>query len=53
MGRLGFLIQVERNEWREMLERLFKGEAWIEHRMMLSAEHVRAGEYVGTLAGIE
>ena len=44
MGRLGFLIQVDRTEWREMLERLLKGEAWIEHRMMLSAEHVRAGE---------
>jgi NAD+ kinase len=44
LGRLGFLIQVESNEWREMLERLFKGEAWIEHRMMLSAEHVRADE---------
>jgi NAD+ kinase len=44
LGRLGFLMQVESNEWREMLERLFKGEAWIEHRTMLSAEHIRAGE---------
>ena len=44
MGRLGFLMQVGQTEWREMLERLFKGEAWIEHRMMLAAEHVRAGE---------
>jgi NAD+ kinase len=44
LGRLGFLIQVERNEWREMLERLLKGEAWIERRMMLSAEHVRGSE---------
>ncbi len=44
LGRLGFLIQVESNEWREMLERLFKGEAWIENRTMLSAEHARADE---------
>jgi NAD+ kinase len=44
LGRLGFLIQVESNEWREMLERLFKGEAWIENRTMLYAEHVRADE---------
>lgn len=44
LGRLGFLIQVEQNEWHEMLERLFKGEAWLEQRMMLSAEHIRAGE---------
>jgi NAD+ kinase len=46
-GRLGFLIQIERGEWREMLDRLFKGEAWIEHRMMLYVEHVRAGERLG------
>jgi NAD+ kinase len=44
LGRLGFLIQVESNEWREMLERLFNGEAWIENRTMLSAEHIRADE---------
>jgi len=44
MGRLGFLIQVDHTEWREMLERLFKGEAWLETRMMLSVEHVRGGE---------
>lgn len=47
LGRLGFLIQIERGEWRPMLERLFNGEAWIEHRMMLQAEHVRAGEALG------
>jgi len=44
MGRLGFLMQVQRNEWPQMLERLIKGEGWIEHRMMLRAEHVRGGE---------
>jgi len=47
LGRLGFLIQIERDEWRPMLERLFKGEAWIEYRMMIQAEHVRAGEVLG------
>jgi NAD+ kinase len=44
MGRLGFLMQVQRAEWPRMLERLLHGEAWIEHRMMLAAEHVRGGE---------
>jgi NAD+ kinase len=44
LGRLGFLMQVESNEWREMLDRLFKGEAWIEHRTMLSAAHIRSDE---------
>lgn len=47
MGRLGFLIQVERGEWREMFERLFRGEGWLEERMMLRAEHMRAGEAQG------
>jgi len=46
-GRLGFLIQVERGEWREMFERLFKGEGWLEERMMLRTEHMRAGESQG------
>src|SRR5512143_3898380 len=42
LGRLGFLIQVERGEWREMLDRLLAGEAWIEKRMMLQADLVRS-----------
>ncbi len=48
LGRLGFLIQVQQKEWREMLERLFQGEAWIEDRMMLRVEHIRAGDVLGT-----
>ncbi len=48
MGRLGFLMQVQRGEWPQMLERLLKGEGWIEHRMMLAAEHVRGGETLAT-----
>jgi NAD+ kinase len=48
LGRLGFLIQIERHEWREYFERLLDGEAWIENRMMLRAEHTRSGESLGT-----
>jgi len=44
LGRLGFLIQIERQEWREYFEKLLNGEAWIENRMMLRAEHIRSGE---------
>ncbi len=44
LGRLGFMIQVDRTEWREMFERLFKGEGWLENRMMLVVQHVRGGE---------
>jgi NAD+ kinase len=48
LGRLGFLIQIDRKEWREYFEKLFNGEAWIENRMMLRAEHFRAGELLGS-----
>lgn len=47
LGRLGFLIQVDRKDWREYFEKLLNGEAWIENRMMLRAEHTRAGESLG------
>ena len=47
LGRLGFLIQVDRSEWREYFDKLLNGEAWIEYRMMLRAEHVRAGDILG------
>jgi NAD+ kinase len=47
LGRLGFLIQIDRKEWREYFERLLKGEAWIENRMMLKVEHVRKSDILG------
>jgi NAD+ kinase len=47
LGRLGFLIQIDRREWREYFERLLNGEAWIENRMMLKTEHVREGRTLG------
>jgi len=48
LGTIGFLIQVDRDEWREYFDKLLAGEAWIENRMMLHAEHVRAGEVIGS-----
>src|SRR5512138_1278051 len=47
LGKLGFLIQIERDEWREYFDKLFNGEAWIENRMMLHADYMRAGDMVG------
>ena len=47
LGRVGFMLQVERTEWREFLRKLLDGEAWIENRMMLRAEHIRAGDPMG------
>jgi NAD+ kinase len=48
LGRLGFLIQVGREEWQAAFDKLLKGEYWIENRMMIRAEHKRAGELRGT-----
>lgn len=46
-GRLGFLIQTRQNEWQAAFEQLLQGEYWIEKRMMIRAEHSRAGETLG------
>ena len=48
LGRIGFLIQVDRKDWREYIDKLFNGEAWVENRMMLHADHIRAGETMGS-----
>ncbi len=47
-GRLGFLFQIDDQGWEPALDRLLAGEYWVENRMMLSAEHFRAGEKLGT-----
>jgi NAD+ kinase len=47
MGRLGFLMQFGREQWHSALEQLLKGEYWLENRMMIRAEHCRAGEPLG------
>ena len=43
LGRLGFLIQIGREEWQGACDNLLKGEFWIENRMMIRAEHKRSG----------
>jgi len=47
LGRIGFLSQVDRDDWHEYIDKLLAGEAWIENRMMLHTEHFRAGESAG------
>jgi NAD+ kinase len=47
LGRIGFLLQVARNDWRDYFRKMFNGDAWIENRMMLRAEHIRAGDSMG------
>jgi NAD+ kinase len=46
-GRLGFLFQVDTGGWQKMLDLLLAGDYWVENRMMLRAEHLRAGESLG------
>jgi NAD+ kinase len=47
LGRLGFLIQVGRDEWQAACDNLLKGEFWIEERMMIRAAHLRSAESLG------
>ena len=47
MGRLGFLTELEPEEWSSALPRLGRGEYWIEERMMLYAEYHRGTERWG------
>ena len=47
LGRFGFLTEVKKNEWPKILPRLFSGEYWIEHRMMLRVEQWRADNILG------
>lgn len=48
LGRFGFLMEIGKNQWREVLPRLLEGDYWLEHRMMLCAEQWRAGECLGS-----
>ncbi len=47
LGRFGFLTEIQRGEWRDGLTRLVQGRYRIEERMLLSAEHIRAGKSLG------
>lgn len=47
LGRFGFLIEVQRNQWQEIIEPLLSGEFRYEKRMMLSAEHWRGQQKLG------
>ena len=47
MGRLGFISEMQPENWRELLPRLLNGEGWIEERMMLRAVATRAEQELG------
>jgi NAD+ kinase len=47
VGRFGFLIEIQQNQWQEMLPGLLQREFWLEKRMMLSADQWRVDEHLG------
>ncbi len=51
MGRLGFLAELEPEQWDAALPRLVTGDYWLEERMMLDAEYHR-GENCRTYAAL-
>jgi NAD+ kinase len=48
MGRLGFLMEVERKDWHSLLPRLLKGDYWLEKRMLLRSELWHANQHIGS-----
>jgi NAD+ kinase len=47
LGRFGFLTEIRQDKWREIMPRLVAGDFWLERRMMLRAEQLRASEVLG------
>jgi NAD+ kinase len=47
LGRIGFLTEIEPAGWQAAMERLLRGDYWLEHRMMLHAALLRAGKEIG------
>jgi NAD+ kinase len=48
LGRLGFLAELSRGDWKPGLSRVLAGDYWLELRMMLHVEHERDGNILGT-----
>ena len=48
LGMIGFLMELQRGEWRDYLPRLLKGDYRIEQRMLLRAEHWRTDKPLGS-----
>jgi NAD+ kinase len=46
-GTMGFLIELQRDEWKQFFPRLLNGDYRLEKRMMLQAEHFRGEKRLG------
>jgi len=47
LGRLGFLAEVNPDEWRTSFKRMLQGDYWVESRLMLRVETRRNGKVFG------
>jgi len=47
LGRLGFLAEVNPEEWRSALKRVLENDYWVEKRLMLRVETRRNGALIG------
>lgn len=47
LGRFGFLMELQPEQWDERLPDLLAGRYWLEERMLLTAGHVRGEEWIG------
>jgi NAD+ kinase len=47
LGRVGFLTEVKRENWRLALDQVLAGDCWLEARMRLSIALERAGQQIG------
>jgi NAD+ kinase len=52
LGRVGFLTEVKRDDWRRALKQVLDGDFWLEKRMRLAVALDRAGERVGHWEGL-
>ncbi|NQS91706.1 MAG: NAD(+)/NADH kinase, partial [Chloroflexi bacterium] len=48
LGSYGFLTEVQRDEWENALERVLKGDFWLEERMMLRSQLFRKDLEIGS-----
>lgn len=47
LGHFGFLIEIKRDQWPDLLPALLKGAYRIEERLMLKTRHLRDGQVIG------
>lgn len=52
LGRVGFLMEVHRDGWREAFGRLLGGDFWLEPRMRIRIALRREGKTIGPLLGL-